>query len=599
MYITSNNNKTNLNEVFAPFVNKNPNIWIGEKADSFELENKNPKNNKSEKIKKAGEITGILILSALGFAALSRTGTGRFIEHLEKHKKVIDNNLNNLEKSKNVKAIVYYSKMFFGKAIQRPLNSLLYFICNMDQIKNRITARCIDHVPPLSKLRDKINGFLTNKALEISEKEFKEFKDSYNLLGDKLSFVVKKLEESNIQGKDELIKSLKDQIKINNSAIDNFSSRLDKKDEILEKLHETTEKYDLRLSKMVEDFITGKTKQTRKDLRGLRENVYSRELRDFREWFELTKGEIISAENILSKSISDNCKNIKQLVYQARIEIKDTKLGADIEKDFDEIDDIVKKYGESSGNILKRLSESTKTGNTLQNQNSKGLFSLKSKTVRNNSFSTVIDERELVKQERDKLRKEFFEKTEEIIKKLNSEKGPEKEKAVEYLNSAKNILKNDKPGVLEQTEILLNKNQKILEEILPPGEFDKIKKLIENSSKQAKKFNTLMEDVIYRLLDIELGNGVFEILTPQIPMVLLVNEVLRSNSKEEKESKAIRLGLPIGGGILIWYYSIIIKCLNGPKGIAAGLTAGILLDSLAKMIDKQVHPSLYPDKKQF
>lgn len=191
--------------------------------------------------------------------------------------------------------------------------------------------------------------------------------------------------------------------------------------------------------------------------------------------------------------------------------------------------------------------------------------------------------------------KDLPEEVREIVedKLLNDPKGTLKEMGDDMcawaikkadLEDAKALLSNKQ----RQMTKLLEKLQEKLKQQLPKEKHEIIQN---NINALLKEFNNATgfegEELPKRLIDLYLGNWVFEILAPAIALGLLAKEVVTSNTKDEQLSKTVKLGLPIAGGITTWVYTSLIMCMNNNIALIPTIIAAGIFDRLGDYIDNK------------
>lgn len=564
MYITSENKTFNMtNEVFTPFIKGNQNLQIN--PDSFEKTGNNakPQKDKKAQIKKASEVTGLALLGlGLVLAVVTRTGSGKFAKWLEEVMGKIDNNVIKLQATAQQNSFVDNLKLYANKYIGKPFNSMFTFLCNLDQLKNGVTTRIFNNIEPLKFIKDKIDNFLKRKAASTSIKKFRQFKNTTAELDKKLEEIIEKIKTSEVNEtqKTELIDSLTSQRTENNRGIINLEEKYKnlgieetalsgKKAAEVDFIKKAEEDFNDRLSGFINTLFSHTPINKMDTVRKLKNSIISREPEDFRKGFE---SHTIQAKESISKSIEDKRKECRELINQAKYDIKVSLINNGTENKFNDLEIQVINYG--------------KKGNTREETDSL-------RKEAQSEFEKIANE--LITQ-----LKKSGENSNENQAKLVAE-------AIKNIEKTKLIMGKD-PGTLQKTEMLLNQNEKIIKEAAGK-EFEEAKELITKSSSKMDSLNDSVENYLYRLLDLELGNGIYELKDPTIPLAFLAYEINNSDSKEEQTSKAIRYGFPVAGGLGAWYYAAFVKCLNGPQIILFSILTGLAFDFAGKHVDKDIY----------
>ncbi len=161
-------------------------------------------------------------------------------------------------------------------------------------------------------------------------------------------------------------------------------------------------------------------------------------------------------------------------------------------------------------------------------------------------------------------------------------------------NTGKRLLKPKEEALnaLESLGNTLAKIQKSNPEFtrINKASINKISKDIDKLSGNIKKAtNFEVDNLTTRLFDLDLDGGILEVITPVMATGVLANEVRKAETSEDKKKKAIRLGIPILGGIGAWYYSAVIKCMSAGAGLAFGFACGLGFDRLGRYISSAIY----------
>lgn len=139
------------------------------------------------------------------------------------------------------------------------------------------------------------------------------------------------------------------------------------------------------------------------------------------------------------------------------------------------------------------------------------------------------------------------------------------------------------------------------------GNSDKYSGIVKVLNKADDKFKKSLvfeqKELPEKFRDLFLGGAIPDTLTILVlPAILLVREINNAKTKREKVHTAIATGSVIGGSIVTWCYSSMIRCLSGGTAIAVSAVMGIvaskvgsgLADAVAGKNDKPRHRAVNP-----
>lgn len=159
------------------------------------------------------------------------------------------------------------------------------------------------------------------------------------------------------------------------------------------------------------------------------------------------------------------------------------------------------------------------------------------------------------------------------------------EKATEInslLKEIGNILNSDKKGLVE--ELLTT-----YKEILPPEEYAKLKSAAQkavNSLNSATKLEG--SEYVDKVRDLTDGSALTDVaLSMALPLVSTSIAVSAANTKEKKQSVALKYGIPIVTGAITSTLATV-KLVSGGKSLALGLLSTLITNQICSNIDKKL-----------
>ena len=159
------------------------------------------------------------------------------------------------------------------------------------------------------------------------------------------------------------------------------------------------------------------------------------------------------------------------------------------------------------------------------------------------------------------------------------------EKATEInslLKEIGNILNSDKKGLVE--ELLTT-----YKEILPPKEYAKLKA---SAQKAVNSLNTATKlegsEYVDKVRDLTDGSALTDVaLSMALPLVSTSIAVSAANTKEKKQSVALKYGIPIVTGAITSTIATV-KLVSGGKSLALGLLSTLITNQICSNIDKKL-----------
>lgn len=160
---------------------------------------------------------------------------------------------------------------------------------------------------------------------------------------------------------------------------------------------------------------------------------------------------------------------------------------------------------------------------------------------------------------------------------------PEKAKEIKSLiNEIGNVINTDKKGLVE--ELLTT-----YKEILPPEEYAKLKSTAQkavNSLNSATKLEG--SEYVDKVRDLTDGSALTDVvLSMALPLVSTSIAVSAADTKEKKQSVALKYGIPIISGAITSTIATV-KLVSGGKSLALGLISTLITNQICGRIDEKL-----------
>lgn len=554
---------------FAPFISKTYPKTIATQPIL------NSKQQEPEKKSIAGLIASLTGGSILGIALLIGTfskGANKWTKNNIKKLLVTVNTglgkLLNIDKQKLTD--FDKEKILIRGNIGNFLGKVLNTMVNIDQYKNYYLKKFVNFIPPFKFVIDKFENFLFSGTKRTTAQKYKNTVNIWNKVQDNL-FNIKSLLNKNNNSKIEA--ELNNLLDTNGKSIDtlirsigyNYKNKRLKTinfDLMVKKYNEYIEGNINKAKNISKDTVIKDASQFTTDLVGdvISRAGISKEIKTY-------KKELYAKKDEISRSVTDNYIRVNHLLDQVEENILGTFFSEETRKTVPEFLTKLKNLRETAEKYKKGLSEA---GNELHG---------KQKTLRRKELKQTFEKEAI---EFINTLKEASLKTEDIkTQNLFTCASQSLKDAVDRLNI-------DKKGRLQEIRTLLKdkdlnlkgKNEKLYNDVM----FNL--KELEKQMGEAVEFET--NDSLFRLAELKLGAAVTEILGPVIAAGLLTKEVIQADTKEEKMSKAIKMGTPITGGMGMWVYTALIKSMDGSKALLLSLGAGFVFSKLGKYIDEKL-----------
>ena len=150
------------------------------------------------------------------------------------------------------------------------------------------------------------------------------------------------------------------------------------------------------------------------------------------------------------------------------------------------------------------------------------------------------------------------------------------------LNKIGTTLNTDKKGLIEE---LLTKYK----EVLPPEEYQKLKNSAKKATDELNK--AVMQEgseYVDKVRDLTDGSALTDVaLSMALPLVSTSVAVSRAETKEKKQSVALKYGIPIVTGAITSTLATV-KLVAGGKALALGLASTLITNQICSRIDKKL-----------
>lgn len=279
-------------------------------------------------------------------------------------------------------------------------------------------------------------------------------------------------------------------------------------------------------------------------------------------------------ENIAQSSVKKKLKQTISIKHKAQEAITAflTEVGEAAHIDKNKLSELRTKLNETLDNWIRGFDESIKTG---QPSRLERLDKAINKTV--SEYDTEYTGREGIKKYSD-----FYEMTHDVISRKVA-------KRVENTE----IFKDEKKEIHNVEKTIEDITHKIKSLLTPVNTSNKeFQTKFSNVESVFKKLEDHIKEAVHleqteyksRVIDLRLGHAFFEFTGFFTPFLFMGYEINKAKTNKQKESTAVRLGLPIVGGLGTAAFAIS-KCFNGPTSLIFGLGSGFILDNVAKYLD--------------
>lgn len=537
-----------------------------------------------------------------------------------------------------------WTQKHISKGLERMMNGLVNFdqtskdFVNKKLMGQNKAGSSVEKLNILQKFAVNIKNFFMKKAVLAAEKNYIKTIKAHDEMGKSLNKFIDRFEKDNIikelyeneglgklidgfECKGKTVKDLFQEIRDKNKEVYNLLSEKAKGFSIEEL--KSKAKNNPKLSKFVEDLEKDGFEQEFKEdilLRFVvakrRHDLAGKKAGDLLDEFRTKR------ENTIKTDLNTLVEQHRQLLKELTTQPQDTydyltktynaeNLWKEIRKEqkaalLNKKEEIARSIEDNSYRIKRLFTHSDSILFDALDFQEINKDTLKELRLKLRSLENIVDDYHYAsgkdKAKRESLQKEFLLETENMISMIpNTPESKNLNQLIEKLNDAKLKLTDDYKGFVEEMRASLKyycpykdsenkiKNANLLKELYK-DEYQEVKDSISsfsNSLRKAVRFE--VDDYESRMRELALGAGIFELAGPGVATLFYANEMRKAESKEERISKSLTKGLPIAGGLGIWVYANLVKCVNGPKAIFLSLGTGLLFNKVGHFVDNNFY----------